>query len=61
MHGLALTDLSKAFDLVDHTQLLQKLEQYCVTPLTLKRSQSYLNDRYQLVQIASSLSNPSLI
>ena len=61
INGLALIDLSKAFDLVDHKLLLQKLEQYGITPLALKWFQSYLNDRYQLVQIASSLSNPSLI
>ena len=61
INGLALIDLSKAFDLVDYKLLLQKLERYGVTPLTLKWFQSYLYDRYQLVQIASSLSNPSLI
>ncbi|CAB4038093.1 Hypothetical predicted protein [Paramuricea clavata] len=49
------------FDLVDHRLLLQKLEQYGITPIALKWFKSYLNDRYQVVQIASSLSNPALI
>ena len=53
--------VSQLLSFLDHKLLLQKLEQYGVTPLTLKWFQSYLNDRYQLVQIASSLSNPSLI
>ncbi|CAB3981669.1 Hypothetical predicted protein [Paramuricea clavata] len=61
INGIALIDLSKAFDLVDHRLLLQKLEQYGITPIPLKWFKSYLNDRYQVVQIASSLSNPALI
>ncbi|CAB3997442.1 Hypothetical predicted protein [Paramuricea clavata] len=61
INGIALIDLSKAFDLVDHRLLLQKLEQYGITPIALKWFKSYLNDRYQVVQIASSLSNPALI
>ena len=61
INGIALIDLSKAFDLVDHRLLLQKLEQYGITPIALKWFKSYLNDRYQVVQITSSLSNPALI
>ena len=61
INGIALIDLSKAFDLVDHRLLLQKLEEYGITPIALKWFKSYLNDRYQVVQIASFLSNPALI
>ena len=61
INGIALIDFPKAFDLVDHRLLLQKLEQYGITPIALKWFKSYLNDRYQVVQIASSLSNPALI
>jgi hypothetical protein len=61
INGITLVDLSKAFDLVDHRLLLQKLEEYGITPIALKWFKSYLNDRYLVVQIASSLSNPTLI
>ena len=61
INGIALIYLSKAFDLVDHRLLLQKLEQHGITPIALKWFKSYLNDRYQVVQNASSLSNSALI
>jgi hypothetical protein len=46
---------------VDQRLILHKLEQYGITPLVLRWFRSYLNNRYQLVQIPSSLSNPALI
>ena len=61
INGIALIDLSKAFDLVDHRLLLQKLERNGNTPLALRWFKSYLNYRYQVVQIALSLSNPALV
>ena len=61
INGVALVDFSKAFDLVDHSVLLRKLELYGITPLALKWFKSYLNERYQRVEIASFLSNPALI
>ncbi len=61
INGIALTDLSKAFDLVHHRLLLKKLERYGITSLALSWFKSYLNYRYQVVQIASSLSNPALV
>ena len=61
INGVALVDFSKAFDLVDHSILLRKLELYGITPLALKWFKSYLNERYQRVEIASFLSNPALI
>ena len=61
INGVALVDFSKAFDLVDHSVLLRKLELYGITPLALNWFKSYLSERYQRVEIASFLSNPALI
>lgn len=44
-------DLSKAFDMVQHSLILEKLEHYGVRGTPLKWFQSYLNNRQQLVEI----------
>lgn len=54
--GILFVDLCKAFDLVDHEILLQKLKFYHVNQDTLKWFQSYLSDRKQCVKINSVLS-----
>jgi hypothetical protein len=41
-------DLAKAFDLLDHELLLQKLQKY---KFSLQWFSSYLNDRRQIVSI----------
>lgn len=53
-------DLSKAFDLVDHAILLQKLELIGLQESTTKLMESYLNNRSHYVQIgrAKSKSEP---
>jgi hypothetical protein len=61
MNGILLIDFSKAFDLVDHLIILQKLTKYGISLAALNWFQSYLFDRSQLVQIKGFLSEPKKI
>ena len=56
--GALLLDLSSAFDLVDHSILLRKLELYKLSPSALQFVKSYLADRRQVVQVETKLSEP---
>jgi hypothetical protein len=47
-------DLAKAFDLLDHELLLQKLQKY---KFSLQWFSSYLNDRRQIVSISNTFSD----
>ena len=55
--GTVFLDLSKAFDLVNHQLLLQKLAAYKFSSSTLSWFDSYLKNRYQQVSISGKLSS----
>ena len=48
--GACLLDISKCFDVINHTILLKKLEMYGITSTELKRFSSYLKGRKQVVK-----------
>ena len=55
--GALLTDLSKAFDCIDHTLLIAKLSAFGVSPLSLKLLYSYLSNRTQRIKINETFSD----
>jgi len=55
--GVMLVDFRKAFDLVDHNILLNKLKAYQLCNSTINWFKSYLTDRKQMVQVANQLSD----
>ena len=50
---MILIDYYKAFDMVDHSILLQKLQVYGLDSKSLAWFQSYLDDRRQLVSLGN--------
>ena len=54
--GVVFLDFKKAFDLVDHSVLLQKLSLYKINQNSLLWFKSYLDNRTQLVSISGHMS-----
>ena len=50
-------DLSKAFDTLDHTMLINKLKHYGISGTSLNWISNYLTDREQFVQYKGTMSN----
>ena len=59
--GAVLTNLSKAFDCINHPLLIAKLYNYGVSPLTINMIFSYLNNRTHRTQINECFSERSRI
>ena len=61
MHIVFSLTVTKAFDTVDHTILLKKLEYYGIRGNALEWFKSYLTDRHQYTEINDTLSSKSYI
>ena len=60
--ALMLLDLSAAFDTIDHTILLDRLNVYYgISELVLGWFKSYLSGRTHLVKVGSTLSHPAAL
>ena len=59
--GGLLTDLSKAFDCIDHKPLIAKLSEYGVSSSPLNIISSYLKHRTQRIKINDCFSTRSII
>jgi len=50
--------LSKAFDMVNHRLLLEKLQLYQCSSLSLQWFKSYRSNRYQQISVSGTLTRP---
>ena len=59
--GVLLTDISKAFNCIDHKLLIAKLFYYGVSPSALDLIHSYLSNRTERIKLNNSFSRRSSI
>ena len=59
--GAVFVDLSRAFDMVNHMLLIDKLNLLGITRTKNKWCKSYLNNHTQCVSINGTVSNPNTI
>ena len=59
--GCVMVDFRKAFDLVDHNILLNKLKCYKCAVNCLSWYETYLTNRTQLVSLNNNLSTPASV
>jgi sarcosine oxidase/L-pipecolate oxidase len=57
MNGVVLLDLRKAFYLIDHSILLQKLQMYKCSTNSVNWFSSYLQNRYQSTSVNGKISS----
>lgn len=55
--GATILDLTKAFDTVSHSILIEKLTYYGITGSALALLRSYLLNRYQCVKLGTKISD----
>ena len=61
LSGVIFLDFSKAFDLINHEIMLEKLNHYFPNSNVIELFRSYLSDRYQQVLVNGKLSSPNVL
>ena len=59
--GTIFIDLKKAFDMVDHNILIEKLRLYHFDKLTISWFSSYLANRNQIVKVGNTISSAGIV
>ena len=58
---MVLVDYRKAFDMIDHTLLLKKFEEYWLSRDSLQWFTSYLKDKRQFVKLGDKLWSVAIV